>query len=105
MHTACRAWCKTCSNFTHIDFSPPSYINAELQPRACLTIHFHHLYAPVCGRFSPNSGYIARYAPCIRDKSTATVTQTWQKAIFRHALSHIIYRKWFLLQPLFLIIV
>ncbi|WP_334292444.1 DUF6783 domain-containing protein [Robinsoniella peoriensis] len=25
---------------------------------------------PLCGRFAPNSGCVARYAPFIRDKST-----------------------------------
>ncbi|WP_395028679.1 DUF6783 domain-containing protein [Robinsoniella sp.] len=28
-----------------------------------------HLHAPLCGIFAPNSGYIARYVPFIRDKS------------------------------------
>ncbi|MFD1404278.1 DUF6783 domain-containing protein [Robinsoniella peoriensis] len=28
-----------------------------------------HLYTPLCGIFAPNSGYVARYAPFIRDKS------------------------------------
>ncbi|WP_394920489.1 DUF6783 domain-containing protein [uncultured Robinsoniella sp.] len=27
------------------------------------------MHAPLCGIFAPNSGYIARYAPFIRDKS------------------------------------
>ncbi|WP_346344979.1 DUF6783 domain-containing protein [Clostridium sp. MCC353] len=35
----------------------------------CLKIHFRHLRVPLCGIFAPNSGYIARYAPFIRDKS------------------------------------
>ncbi|WP_394917568.1 DUF6783 domain-containing protein, partial [uncultured Robinsoniella sp.] len=35
----------------------------------CLKIHSRHLHAPLCGIFSPNSGYVARYAPFIRDKS------------------------------------
>ncbi|WP_394927589.1 DUF6783 domain-containing protein, partial [uncultured Robinsoniella sp.] len=38
-------------------------------PRACFKIHSCHLHAPLCGIFAPNSGYIARYAPFIRDKS------------------------------------
>ena len=37
--------------------------------RAYLKIHSRHLHAPLCGIFAPNSGYIARYAPFIRDKS------------------------------------
>ena len=34
-----------------------------------MKIHSCHLHAPLCGIFAPNSGYIARYAPFIRDKS------------------------------------
>ncbi|WP_394909971.1 DUF6783 domain-containing protein [uncultured Robinsoniella sp.] len=34
-----------------------------------MKIHSCHLYAPLCGIFAPNSGYVARYAPFIRDKS------------------------------------
>ncbi|WP_081820139.1 DUF6783 domain-containing protein [Robinsoniella sp. KNHs210] len=52
----------------HQDFAA----NARVPPkntRACLKIHSCHLYAPLCGRFAPNSGYVARYAPFIRDKS------------------------------------
>ncbi|WP_394918206.1 DUF6783 domain-containing protein [uncultured Robinsoniella sp.] len=29
-----------------------------------------HLHAPLCSIFAPNSGYIARYAHFIRDKSS-----------------------------------
>ncbi|WP_395026647.1 DUF6783 domain-containing protein [Robinsoniella sp.] len=47
------------------EFSIFLIINA----RACLKIHSCHLHAPLCGRFTPNSGYVARYAPFIRDKS------------------------------------
>ncbi|WP_394913606.1 DUF6783 domain-containing protein [uncultured Robinsoniella sp.] len=32
-------------------------------------MHSRHLYAPLCGIFAPNSGYVARYAPFIRDNS------------------------------------
>ncbi|WP_394927566.1 DUF6783 domain-containing protein [uncultured Robinsoniella sp.] len=32
-------------------------------------IHSCHLHAPLSGIFAPNSGYVARYAPFIRDKS------------------------------------
>ncbi|MFD1404054.1 DUF6783 domain-containing protein [Robinsoniella peoriensis] len=34
-----------------------------------MKIHSRHLYAPLCGIFAPNSGYVARCAPFIRDKS------------------------------------
>ncbi|WP_081820107.1 DUF6783 domain-containing protein [Robinsoniella sp. KNHs210] len=34
-----------------------------------MKIHSCHLHAPLCGIFAPNSGYVARYAPFIRDKS------------------------------------
>ncbi|WP_394914266.1 DUF6783 domain-containing protein [Robinsoniella sp.] len=37
--------------------------------RACLKIHSRHLHVPLCGIFAPNSGYVARYVPFIRDKS------------------------------------
>ena len=37
--------------------------------RVCLKIHSRHLYAPLCGIFGPNSGYIAHYAPFIWPKS------------------------------------
>ncbi|MDU3242184.1 MAG: DUF6783 domain-containing protein [Clostridiales bacterium] len=32
-------------------------------------MHSCHLHAPLCGRFTPNSGYVAHYAPFIRDNS------------------------------------
>ena len=38
-------------------------------PRACLIIHFRHLYAPLCGIFDPNSVNVARYASLIGIKS------------------------------------
>ncbi|MHA9739462.1 DUF6783 domain-containing protein [Robinsoniella peoriensis] len=34
-----------------------------------MKIHSRHLHTPLCGIFAPNSGYAARYAPFIRDKS------------------------------------
>ncbi|WP_394918717.1 DUF6783 domain-containing protein, partial [uncultured Robinsoniella sp.] len=34
-----------------------------------MKIHSRHLHAPLCGIFAPNSGYVARYTPFIRDKS------------------------------------
>ncbi|WP_334291677.1 DUF6783 domain-containing protein [Robinsoniella sp. KNHs210] len=34
-----------------------------------MKIHSCHLYAPLCDIFAPNSGYVARYAPFIRDES------------------------------------
>ena len=39
--------------------------------RVCLNIHFRHLHVSLCGIFAPNSSYIARYAPFIREKSSA----------------------------------
>ncbi len=42
---------------------------AKAHTRACLKIHSRHLYAPLCGIFGPNSGYIAHYAPFIWPKS------------------------------------
>ncbi|MFD1406081.1 DUF6783 domain-containing protein [Robinsoniella peoriensis] len=33
-------------------------------------MHSCHMHAPLCSIFAPNSGCVARYAPCIRDKST-----------------------------------
>ncbi|WP_395021720.1 DUF6783 domain-containing protein [Robinsoniella sp. RHS] len=32
-------------------------------------MHSRHLHAPLCGIFAPNSGYVARYVPFIREKS------------------------------------
>ncbi|WP_394915961.1 DUF6783 domain-containing protein [uncultured Robinsoniella sp.] len=43
----------------------PTYHGA----RACLKIHSRHLNAPLCGIFAPNSGYVVRLSPFIRDKS------------------------------------
>ncbi|WP_394916151.1 DUF6783 domain-containing protein [uncultured Robinsoniella sp.] len=43
--------------------------NFQTRSRACLKIHSRHLHAPLSGIFAPNSGYVARYAPFIRDKS------------------------------------
>ena len=43
--------------------------DADRLIRAYLKIHFRHLHATLCGIFAPNSGYIARYAPFIRDQS------------------------------------
>ncbi|NBI71465.1 hypothetical protein D3Z50_10395 [Clostridiaceae bacterium] len=45
------------------------YIFKIRSARACLKIHSRHLHAPLCVRFAPNSGYIARYAPFIWRKS------------------------------------
>ncbi|WP_394921859.1 DUF6783 domain-containing protein [uncultured Robinsoniella sp.] len=36
---------------------------------ACLKIHSRHLHAPLSGIFALNSGFVARCAPFIRDKS------------------------------------
>ncbi|PST34232.1 hypothetical protein C7256_07065 [Enterocloster lavalensis] len=38
-------------------------------PRVCLKIHSHHLHAPLCGIFGPNSVNVARYASLIGTKS------------------------------------
>ena len=46
-----------------------SEILMHFAARACIKIPSCHLRAPLCGIFAPNSGYIARYAPFIRDKS------------------------------------
>ncbi|WP_081998925.1 DUF6783 domain-containing protein [Robinsoniella peoriensis] len=35
-----------------------------------MKIHSRHLHAPLCSIFAPNSGYVVRYAPFIRDKSS-----------------------------------
>ncbi|WP_083267390.1 DUF6783 domain-containing protein [Robinsoniella peoriensis] len=35
-----------------------------------MKIHSCHLHAPLCGIFAPNSGYVARLSPFIRDKSS-----------------------------------
>ena len=45
------------------------YLTINNRLRACLKIHSRHLHAPLSGIFAPNSGYVARYAPFIRDKS------------------------------------
>ncbi|MDU3240259.1 MAG: DUF6783 domain-containing protein [Clostridiales bacterium] len=34
-----------------------------------MKFHFCHLHAPLSGIFAPNSDYVARYAPFIRQKS------------------------------------
>ncbi|MFD1404242.1 DUF6783 domain-containing protein [Robinsoniella peoriensis] len=41
----------------------------SIRPRACFKIHSCHLHTSLCGIFAPNSGYVARYAPFIREKS------------------------------------
>ncbi|WP_394913916.1 DUF6783 domain-containing protein [uncultured Robinsoniella sp.] len=68
--------------------------------RACLKIHSRHLHAPLCGIFAPNSGYVARYAPFIRDKSPTkcdaqlpesnfkTRSRVWLKNHSRHLHAH-----------------
>ncbi|WP_394921265.1 DUF6783 domain-containing protein, partial [uncultured Robinsoniella sp.] len=48
---------------------PRNTFTPFVSSRACLKIHSCHLHTPLCGIFAPNSGYIARYAPFIRDKS------------------------------------
>ncbi|WP_394916367.1 DUF6783 domain-containing protein [uncultured Robinsoniella sp.] len=41
---------------------------ARCSSRACQKIPSRHLHAPLCGIFTPNSGYISIYAPIIRNK-------------------------------------
>ena len=62
-------------DFTHSNdygaYKMAGFVAEDLleQLRACLKIHSCHLHAPLSGIFAPNSGYVARYAPFIRDKS------------------------------------
>ena len=58
-------------------------IALAIYARGCLKIHFRHLHAPLCGRFVPNSGYIARYAPFIRAKSPTKWNAQLTKSIFQ----------------------
>ena len=58
--------------------------------RACLKIHSCHLHAPLCGRFAPNWGCVARYAPFIRDKSTTNCDAHLSESSFQ-ARSDFIY--------------
>ncbi len=51
--------------------------------RVCLKNHSCHLHAPLCGRFAPNSGYIARYAPFIWHKSPTKCDAHLTKSIFK----------------------
>ncbi|WP_416389784.1 DUF6783 domain-containing protein [Robinsoniella peoriensis] len=65
-------------------------LNSEIvRARACLKILSCHLHAPLCGIFAPNSGYVARYAPFIRDKSPTNCDAQLPEAILKHALKHI----------------
>ena len=52
-------------------------------PRACLKNHSHHLHAPLCAIFAPNSGYIARYAPLIWRKSPTNCDAHLPESIFQ----------------------
>lgn len=45
-------------------------------------------YSPLCVRFTPNSGYIAHYAPFIWCKSPTNCDTHLAKAFFKHALVH-----------------
>ncbi|WP_394916282.1 DUF6783 domain-containing protein [uncultured Robinsoniella sp.] len=56
-----------------------------MRSRVCLKIHSCHLHAPPCGRFAPNSGYVARYAPFIRDKSPTKCDAQLPESNFIHA--------------------
>ncbi len=58
--------------------------------RACLKNHSHHLhydayasYSPLCVIFTPNSGYIARYAPFIWCKSPTNCDAHLTESIFQ----------------------
>ncbi|WP_395014330.1 DUF6783 domain-containing protein [Robinsoniella peoriensis] len=48
-----------------------------------MKIHSCHLHAPLCGIFAPNSGYVARYAPFIRDKSPTKCDAQLPESNFR----------------------
>ena len=50
---------------------------------ACLKIHSRQPHAPLCVRFVPNSGYIARYAPFIWHKSPTKCDAHLTKSIFK----------------------
>ncbi|RAZ95223.1 hypothetical protein DK853_31085, partial [Klebsiella oxytoca] len=45
--------------------------------------HSHHLHAPLCVIFTPNSGYIARYAPFIWCKSPTNCDAHLTESIFQ----------------------
>ncbi len=51
--------------------------------RACLKNHSCHLHSPLCVIFSPNSGYIARYAPFIWRKSPTNCEIHLTESIFQ----------------------
>ena len=55
----------------------------EVVSRACLKNHSRHLYAPLCGRFAPNSVNIARYASFIRHKSPTNCDAHLTESIFQ----------------------
>lgn len=52
-------------------------------PGACLKNHSCHLHTPFCVIFVPNSGYIARYAPFIWNKSPTKCDAHLTKSIFK----------------------
>ncbi|MHA9736471.1 DUF6783 domain-containing protein [Robinsoniella peoriensis] len=45
--------------------------------------HSCHLHAPLCGIFAPNSGYIVRLSPFIRDKSPTNWNAQLSESIFQ----------------------
>ncbi len=56
---------------------------AQCSTRACLKNHSCHLHSPLCVRFAPNSGYIARYAPFIWRKSPTNCEIDLTESIFQ----------------------
>ncbi|MFQ9350773.1 MULTISPECIES: DUF6783 domain-containing protein [Hungatella] len=52
--------------------APPLFsLNADNRTRACLKIHFCHLYAPFCGSLAPNPLNVAHYAAHLRNQAPA----------------------------------
>ncbi|WP_394909987.1 DUF6783 domain-containing protein [uncultured Robinsoniella sp.] len=48
-----------------------------------MKIHSRYLHIPLCRIFAPNSGYVARYVPFIRDKSPAKCNAQLPESNFR----------------------
>ncbi|WP_081998983.1 DUF6783 domain-containing protein [Robinsoniella peoriensis] len=44
---------------------------------------------PLCGIFAPNSGYVARYAPFIRDKSPTNCDAQLPESNLKNALEYL----------------
>ena len=51
--------------------------------RACLKNHSRNLYAPLCGRFHPNSVAVARYGALIRAKSPTNCDAHLAESLFQ----------------------